>query len=92
MNAETSPPQGDSYMPHDMNVDGQRIENIFSTRDEALSTSYVKPVSKVYSMGHMVKLEPLFDQVIGALLTHLEERFAVPGKVCVMSDWLQYGE
>lgn len=57
-----------------------------------MNTQILKPVQKLFSMGHLVRLEPLIDKTIVSFLDHLHNRFAKPGKPCDIDNWLHYCE
>ena len=73
-----------------MNVAGRRVPSVFSTRDEALNTQMLKPIHKMYSMGYMIRLEPLIDKTIDYFLECLSQRYAFIEKPCDIDNWLHY--
>ena len=72
-----------------MNVNGRRVPSSFSTRDEQFHTQVTKPVSKSYSMGALLKMEPLLDSTITYFIQRLEEEFS-SNKPCNMAKWVHY--
>lgn len=77
-------------MVNDLNVDGRRVENVFSTRDEQMNTRVMKPIIKLFSMGNLLKMEGLIDKTIDYFVQRLTEEFAHSGKACNMDRWLHY--
>ena len=84
--------QGDFYMPNDVLVNGIRVSNLFSTRDEQFHNTAVKPVRGLYSMTTSTSLEPHVDRML-ELFTHtLDERFENGKKAVDMADYLPFCE
>ena len=78
------------YRPNDVLVNGQRIQNIFNTQDEDFHTKYTKPIRGFWTLPKMLEAEPLMDETLCELITHLDQRFATTGYVCRMDDWVSY--
>ncbi|KAJ4135031.1 hypothetical protein NW768_004641 [Fusarium equiseti] len=78
------------YRPNDVLVNGQRIQNIFNTQDEDFHTKYTKPIRGFWTLPKMLEAEPLMDETLCELITHLDRRFATTGYVCKMDDWVSY--
>ena len=79
------------------------MPTVFSTRDEAFNAAAMRPIVKLYSMGHLLRFEPLIDSTIAFFLAQLDARFACPSpsssgldddengsKPCDMGNWLHY--
>ncbi|KAK4126023.1 cytochrome P450 [Parathielavia appendiculata] len=78
------------YQPNDMAVNGQRIQNIFNTRDKAFHAKYKTPIAGFWSQTKILELEPLMDETLRLLVDTLGERFAGTGAVCPVDDWVAY--
>ncbi|GKU18685.1 unnamed protein product [Fusarium langsethiae] len=78
------------YRPNDVLVNGQRIQNIFNTQDEDFHLKYTKPIRGFWTLPKMLEAEPLMDETLCELITHLDNRFASTGSVCKMDDWVAY--
>lgn len=49
-----------------------------------------RPVVKYYSISHVLALEPHMNVVVRDFLQQLDERFALPGKVCDLGEWIAF--
>lgn len=49
-----------------------------------------RPIASFYSMTNILAYEPLVDATICVFIDQLQKRFALTGKPCDLSDWLQY--
>ncbi|KAF5020470.1 hypothetical protein F66182_7509 [Fusarium sp. NRRL 66182] len=78
------------YRPNDVVVNGQRIQNIFNTADEDFHTKYTKPIRGFWTLSKIVEAEPIMDETLRELMTHLDSRFASTGNVCMMDEWVSY--
>ncbi|KAI9714543.1 MAG: hypothetical protein M1820_000505 [Bogoriella megaspora] len=82
--------KSDFYAVNDLNLNGRRVHNIFSTRDEHYNTKVIKPIIKLFSMSHLLKMEALVDNTILLFMKRLDEDFASTGNTCDMAAWLHY--
>ena len=55
-----------------------------------MNTKVMKPIIKLFSMGSLLKMEPLIDRTITFFVQRLAEEFACTGKPCDMARWLHY--
>ncbi|KAJ5831933.1 hypothetical protein N7474_000244 [Penicillium riverlandense] len=82
--------KSDMYNVNDVVVSGVRIKNLFSHQDEKWHSTFIRPVKGLYSMSKVQDVEPGMDQTIKFFFEKLRERFIYPGKVCEMSDYLNF--
>ncbi|KAL9609716.1 MAG: hypothetical protein Q9167_005541 [Letrouitia subvulpina] len=77
---------------HARNSNGQDVEIIFSTQNEALNSLMKRPIGKFYSLSYTLGLEPILDECIELLLNRLEQEFCGVNdkKVCDMDEWTHY--
>lgn len=80
------------YPVNDVIISGNRIKNIFSHQDEKWHSKFIRPVKGLYSMSKVQDMEPALDVAINLLLDKLRERFVRPGRICEMSDYLNFRE
>ncbi|SPO06362.1 related to pisatin demethylase / cytochrome P450 monooxygenase [Cephalotrichum gorgonifer] len=81
------------YEIGDAVANGQRIENVFSTRNNLFHSRYLKPYQKYFSMSTVLKKEDLADKVVLSLCEQLEVRFVDnhnKGKTAPLADWIEY--
>ncbi|CVL04878.1 hypothetical protein LB506_006255 [Fusarium annulatum] len=78
------------YRPNDVVVNGQRMQNIFNTADEDFHTKYTKPIRGFWTLPKMLEAEPIMDETLCELITHIDNRFASTGYVCKMDEWVAY--
>ena len=74
-------------------INGQLIQNIFSTRNPSYHGKYIRPIHKLYSMSTLLAFEPLVDKTVNTLLRRLGEEFVDErnvGTPCDIGDWLLY--
>ncbi|KAL1854997.1 hypothetical protein Plec18170_004409 [Paecilomyces lecythidis] len=69
---------------------GNRLSNLFGTRDENYHSMLIRPVRNLYTMTKAQEMEPLIDETIVLFCDKLMERFAVTGKACEMTDYILY--
>lgn len=65
---------------------------MFSETDNVLHARLKRPVVRNYSIPNVTRMEPHMDEVITDFCNHLQRRYAEPGKVCTLGDWLAYCE
>lgn len=80
------------YAVNDAFLNGQRIPNLFSARDEAWHGKILRPVRSLYATSSLPVLEPALDPVIDDCLKELEKRFSGPnaGKSFDASTWMDF--
>lgn len=76
----------------DSRVNGKRVANLFTSRDEKWHMTVLRPVRPLYSMTQVLDMENLIDTTINLLCEKLDERFVQQGKPCDMADYIMYGE
>lgn len=79
---------------NDVMVNGTRVSNLFSSRDEHWHTTTIRPIKSLYSMSRVIDVEYGVDKSIKAYTNKLQEKF-IDGPqpaVCDMSDWMLYCE
>ncbi|KAG9259119.1 cytochrome P450 [Emericellopsis atlantica] len=81
------------YEVADASSQGQRLENVFSTRSNVFHARYLKPYQKFFSMSTILGKEHLADNMARVFCEQLETRF-VDGdngnKTCDLADWIEY--
>ncbi|KAK7421448.1 hypothetical protein QQX98_002146 [Neonectria punicea] len=85
--------KSDFYEVADAVSNGQRIENVFSTRSNTFHSRYMKPYQKYFSISTILEKEPLADKMIVSLCQQLENRFVDgqnAGKTAPLADWIEY--
>ncbi|KAL4940636.1 hypothetical protein BDV06DRAFT_230229 [Aspergillus oleicola] len=63
---------------------------VFNTQNEALHKELRSPVSSLYAMSNIMKLEPLMDQTLQLFFDQLDNRFVEGDKTFDLSRWLQF--
>lgn len=79
---------------NDVKINGMRISNFFSTRDEDWHNMAIRPIKSLYSMSRVTDVEYGVDKSIKAYTKRLQEVF-IDGpepKTCEMGDWMLYCE
>ena len=71
-------------------VNGKRTPSLVFTTDEAQHAILKRPVAPAFSLSTLVEFEPLIDSTTAVFLDRLDELFATTGKVCDLSQWLQW--
>lgn len=87
--------QTDFYEVADAESQGQRLENVFSTRSNVFHGKYMKPYQKYFNIGTILGKEHLLDNMIRSLCEQLETRFVDgrnAGKTAELADWIEYSE
>ena len=62
-------------MPNDVMVQGQRVSNLFGTRDEDWHTKLIKPIRGLYNMTRALDVEVHVNKTLEFLMEILGERF-----------------
>lgn len=74
-------------------IDGKRVENVFSTRNEEFNSRVMKPIMKHFSPTTALNMEPLIDSTIQYLVDRLQEEFTSgkeSSRPCDIDNWLAY--
>ncbi|KAK2766963.1 hypothetical protein FQN54_006279 [Arachnomyces sp. PD_36] len=84
--------KSDMHKVNDVVINGVRLSNFFSTRDEHWHATAIKPIKSLYSMSRVTDVEYGVDKSIRAYTKKLQEKFIDGPKpeVCDMSDWMLY--
>ena len=75
---------------NDVMIDGQRVSNLFGTRDEEWHDAKLKPIKSLYSMTKVQDFEANVDLAINLFVEKLQDRFIKPGNSCDMADYLGF--
>ncbi|KAI1078502.1 cytochrome P450 [Whalleya microplaca] len=71
-------------------IDGKITYNMFSETDIVQHARFKRPVVRHYSLGSVLAVEPIMDQVIADFCKHLETRFIAQDKSFDLGSWLTY--
>ncbi|RSL41892.1 hypothetical protein CEP53_012490 [Fusarium sp. AF-6] len=73
-------------------VNGKITYHLFSTTDQAEHARMKRPIVKYYSQSSVIRLEPLFDSLIGDFCGHLEKRFmsGTEPTECDLGEWVGF--
>ncbi|MCJ1473076.1 hypothetical protein MMC13_001726 [Lambiella insularis] len=85
--------KSDFYSASDALVHGNKIEHIFSTRNNQFHSEQLAPIQKYYSIQGVLAYENLIDRAMLLLCEQLETRFinsTNAGKICDIADWISY--
>lgn len=94
MSVADGPVQSDFYEIGDAQNQGQRIENVFSTRSNHFHARYIKPYQKYFNLQAILGKQHLLDHMVEYLCTELDKRFVEgenAGKTADLADWIEYG-
>ncbi|CAK4033845.1 Pisatin demethylase [Lecanosticta acicola] len=69
---------------------GERLQSLFSTKNEDYHAKYRRCVSNAFSMSSLVGYEPLVDSTIDAFIEQTRRRYCDQGRTCQFSKWLQF--
>ncbi|KAL4799161.1 cytochrome P450 [Aspergillus venezuelensis] len=84
-------PKSDFYKTQRPYVPGSgALPVVFNTQDETLHKGLRGPVSSLYSMSNVMKLEPLMNQTLQAFFDQLDQRFVSGEQIFDLSKWLQF--
>jgi hypothetical protein len=86
--------QSSFYEVADAMSNGQRAENIFSTRSNTFHSRYMKPYQKHFGMNNIMAKGHLMDDVLVSLCQQLENRFMDgnnKGKPADLAAWIEFG-
>jgi len=68
---------------------GQRLQSLFSTKDEDYHAKYRRCVNNAFAMSSLVGYEPLVDSTTDAFMEQTDKKYCATGKSCNFSQWLQ---
>lgn len=66
------------------------IPDPFVLSDKATHTRMKRNAANAYSLQALIQLEPLLDEVLDGLLTHLDKEYAGKGKLCDLGSYMLY--
>ncbi|KAK0260568.1 hypothetical protein LTR01_002444 [Friedmanniomyces endolithicus] len=69
---------------------GQRLQSLFSTKDEDYHAKYRRCVNNAFAMSSLVGYEPLVDSTTDAFMEQTDKKYCATGKSCNFSQWLQF--
>ncbi|KAI5370115.1 Putative cytochrome P450 [Septoria linicola] len=82
--------KSDFYPVQQAVAHGERLQSLFSTKDESFHAKYRRCVNNAFSMSSLVGYEPLVDSTMDAFIEQTHRRYASTGASCKFSKWLQY--
>ncbi|KAK6602264.1 benzoate 4-monooxygenase cytochrome p450 [Botrytis cinerea] len=85
--------KSDFYTVNDSKVGSITIKTVFGIQTNDVHSQMLRPVQKLYKMGHILTLEPLVDNTINNLFRRLDESFVNgpnAGKTCKIDDWMVF--
>lgn len=69
---------------------GERLQSLFSTKDEDYHARYRRCVNGAFSMSSLVGYEPLVDSTMDAFIEQTSKRYCDTQQNCKFSRWLQF--
>ena len=57
--------------------------------DEDAHAKIRRPVAHAYALSELLEYEPLVDSTSAFFMKQMDQRFAISGQVCDLSQWLQ---
>lgn len=84
------PEQSNFYEVADASSQGQRLENVFSTRSNVFHARYLKPYQKYFSMNTILGKEHLADNIVRSFCQQLETRFVSRDHAFDLADWIEF--
>lgn len=82
--------KSDFYPVQQAVAKGQRLQSLFSTKDEDYHAKYRRCVNNAFAMSSLVGYEPLVDSTTDAFVEQTTKRYCETGKSCNFSRWLQF--
>ncbi|KAK4507294.1 hypothetical protein PRZ48_001029 [Zasmidium cellare] len=82
--------KSDFYIVQQATTKGERLESLFSTKDENFHAKYRRCVNNAFSMSSLVNYEPLVDSTMDAFIEQTRRRYCDTGARCNFSRWLQF--
>lgn len=82
--------KSDFYPVQQAVANGERLQSLFSTKDETYHARYRRCVNSAFSMSSLVEYEPLVDSTMNAFINETRKRYCDSGQSCRFSQWLQF--
>lgn len=82
--------KSDFYPVQQAVAKGERLQSLFSTKDEGYHARYRRCVNGAFSMTSLVEYEPLVDSTMNAFIEQTRKRYCETGRICRFSKWLQF--
>jgi cytochrome P450 len=82
--------KSDFYPVQQAVAKGERLQSLFSTKDEEYHARYRRCVNSAFSLTGLVGYEPLVDSTTDAFIEQTEKRYCSTGRSCNFSRWLQF--
>ncbi|CAK1355293.1 Pisatin demethylase [Cercospora beticola] len=82
--------KSDFYPVQQAVAKGERLQSLFSTKDEDFHAKYRRCVNNAFAMSSLVGYEPLVDSTMNAFIEQTRKRYAETGESCRFSRWLQF--
>lgn len=82
--------KSDFYIVQQATTKGERLESLFSTKNEEYHAKYRRCVNNAFSMSSLVNYEPLVDSTMDAFVDQTRRRYCDTGARCNFSRWLQF--
>ncbi|KAK1053222.1 hypothetical protein LTR74_016321 [Friedmanniomyces endolithicus] len=82
--------KSDFYPVQQAVAKGQRLQSLFSTKDEDYHAKYRRCVNNAFAMSSLVGYEPLVDSTTDAFILETDKKYCATGKSCNFSQWLQF--
>lgn len=82
--------KSDFYIVQQATSKGERLESLFSTKNEEYHAKYRRCVNNAFSMSSLVNYEPLVDSTMDAFVEQTRRRYCNTDARCNFSRWLQF--
>jgi len=82
--------KSDFYPVQQAVAKGERLQSLFSTKDEDYHAKYRRCVNNAFAMSSLVGYEPLVDSTTDAFIEQTDRRYCRTGRSCNFSKWLQF--
>lgn len=82
--------KSDFYPVQQAVAKGERLQSLFSTKDEDYHAKYRRCVNNAFSMSSLVGYEPLVDSTMDAFIDQTRKRYCETASDCNFSRWLQF--
>lgn len=69
---------------------GERLQSLFSTKNEDYHAKYRRCINGAFSMSSLVSYEPLVDSTMNAFIEQTRRRYCDNERICQFSKWLQF--
>lgn len=71
-------------------VSGGALPAVFTTQDEQQHKTLKSPIASLYSLTHVITIEPFVNEVLDVLFQQLDARFVKNHATLDLADWLQF--